>query len=93
MANSTKAAVGGNQATHSTATGSTDPGLVTSRVTDAMVIVAWYNAAEVLVLVFFVFKRFKGLYFLSIVVCAIGTIIYSTGKSLILPYSEESVLT
>jgi hypothetical protein len=42
--------------------------------------IAWYNTIEILVLSVFVFKRYAGLYFWSVIVCALSIAVYATGK-------------
>lgn len=46
----------------------------------AFTAIAWYNAAEILVLIFFVFKKYSGLYFWSLVGATLGVVPYATGK-------------
>lgn len=45
----------------------------------AFTAIAWYNAAEIIILVLVVFKRYSGLYFWSILITAISIIPYSVG--------------
>ncbi|KAF2793721.1 hypothetical protein K505DRAFT_305361 [Melanomma pulvis-pyrius CBS 109.77] len=45
----------------------------------AFTAIAWYNAAEILVLIFFVFKKYSGLYFWSLVGATLGVVPYATG--------------
>jgi len=41
--------------------------------------IAWYNSIEIIILLFVVFKRYKGLYFWSVLITAIAIIVYSFG--------------
>ena len=41
--------------------------------------IAWYNCAELIILVFVVFKRYSGLYFWSLLVASVAIIPYSVG--------------
>jgi hypothetical protein len=50
------------------------------RAMTAFAAISWYNTIEILVLSIFVFKKHAGLYFWSVVVCAISIGIYSTGR-------------
>jgi hypothetical protein len=50
------------------------------RAMTAFTAIAWYNSIEVIVLVFFMFKRYSGLYFWSLLVNAVSIIPYATGK-------------
>jgi hypothetical protein len=45
----------------------------------AFTAIAWYNAAEIIILVLVVFKRYSGLYFWSLLITAISIIPYSVG--------------
>jgi hypothetical protein len=45
----------------------------------AFTAIAWYNAAEIIILVLVVFKRYSGLYFWSILITAISIYPYSIG--------------
>jgi hypothetical protein len=45
--------------------------------------IAWYNTIEILVLSVFVFKRYAGLYFWSVIVCAVSIGVYATGTSVL----------
>jgi hypothetical protein len=47
----------------------------------AFTAIAWYNAIEILVLLFFVFKRYSGLYFWSLCITTISIVPYATGES------------
>ena len=47
----------------------------------AFTAIAWYNIIEILVLVFFVFKRYSGIYFWSLVITTIAMFPYSLGRS------------
>ena len=47
----------------------------------AFTAIAWYNALEILVLVFFVFKKYNGLYFWSLLITTLSVVPYATGKS------------
>ncbi|KAH0131177.1 hypothetical protein KCU66_g3141, partial [Aureobasidium melanogenum] len=40
----------------------------------AFTAIAWYNAAEIIILVLVVFKRYSGLYFWSLLITAISII-------------------
>ena len=57
----------------------TDP--IIPRAMTAFTAIAWYNALEILIVIFIMFKRFSGLYFWSLVVTTIGVIPYATGMS------------
>ena len=46
----------------------------------AFAAIAWYNTLEILILSAFVFKKHSGLYFWSVIVCALSIAVYSTGK-------------
>jgi hypothetical protein len=61
----------------------------------AFTAIAWYNSLEILVLIFFVFKKYSGLYFWSLVITSLSVVPYATGMynveevnqpQLILPY-------
>ncbi|KAG9527884.1 integral membrane protein, partial [Aureobasidium melanogenum] len=45
----------------------------------AFTAIAWYNAAEIIILVLVVFKRYSGLYFWSLLITAISIIPYQVG--------------
>jgi hypothetical protein len=45
----------------------------------AFTAIAWYNALETLVLIFFVFKKYSGLYFWSLFITTLSVIPYATG--------------
>jgi hypothetical protein len=45
----------------------------------AFTVIAWYNAAELIILVFVVFKRYSGLYFWSLLITSAAIIPYQTG--------------
>jgi hypothetical protein len=49
------------------------------RAMTAFTAIAWYNSIEILLLLFFVFKRYSGLYFWSLFVNAISIVPYATG--------------
>jgi hypothetical protein len=50
------------------------------RAMTAFTAIAWYNSIEILVLIFFVFKRYSGLYFWSLLINAVSIVPYATGK-------------
>jgi hypothetical protein len=50
------------------------------RAMTAFTAIAWYNSIEVLVLLFFVFKRYSGLYWWSLLINAISIVPYATGE-------------
>lgn len=50
------------------------------RAMTAFAAIAWYNSVEILVLSAFVFKKYSGIYFWSVVVCATSIPIYATGQ-------------
>ena len=56
----------------------TDPTIPRSMT--AFTAIAWYNALEILIVIFIMFKRFSGLYFWSLLITTIGVIPYATGK-------------
>ncbi|KAE8389630.1 hypothetical protein BDV23DRAFT_172955 [Aspergillus alliaceus] len=43
------------------------------------VVVAWYNAIELIILIFSTFKKYRGVYFSSMLISAIGILPYSVG--------------
>lgn len=45
----------------------------------AFTAIAWYNTVEILVLIFFVFKKYSELYFWSLLVTTLSVIPYATG--------------
>lgn len=45
----------------------------------AFTAVAWYNALELLILIFVTFKKYHGLYFWSLLVASVGVIFYGLG--------------
>lgn len=45
----------------------------------AFTAIAWYNAAELVILVFLVFKRYSGLYFWSLLITSLAIIPYAAG--------------
>jgi hypothetical protein len=47
----------------------------------AFTAIAWYNAIEILVLIFFVFKKYNGLYFWSLLITTLSVVPYASGKS------------
>jgi hypothetical protein len=49
------------------------------RAMTAFTAIAWYNSIEIIVLVFFIFKRYSGLYFWSLLINAISIVPYATG--------------
>jgi len=53
---------------------------IVPRAMTAFTAIAWYNSIEILVLLFFVFKRYSGLYWYSLLVNAISIIPYATGE-------------
>ncbi|KAH7087538.1 hypothetical protein FB567DRAFT_442541 [Paraphoma chrysanthemicola] len=52
---------------------------VIPRAMTAFTAIAWYNSIEILVLIFFVFKKYSGLYFWSLLVNAASIVPYATG--------------
>jgi len=59
--------------------GDYDSDKIILRAMTAFTAIAWYNAIEILVLIFFAFKRYSGLYFWALLVTTIGVIPYATG--------------
>jgi len=49
----------------------------------AFTAIAWYNALEILVLIFFVFKKYSGLYFWSLLITTLSVVPYASGKSVL----------
>jgi len=47
----------------------------------AFTAIAWYNALEILILIFFVFRKYSGLYFWSLLLTTLSVVPYATGKS------------
>lgn len=58
----------------------------------AFTTLAWYNAVEMLFLIFVVFKKYKGLYFWSMVITTISIVPYQIGAWLKLVYRTYNVL-
>jgi hypothetical protein len=54
----------------------------------AFTAIAWYNAIELLVLIFMIFKKYSGLYFWSLLLTSFSVIPYSLG---ILPRDRRIV--
>jgi hypothetical protein len=50
------------------------------RAMTAFTAIAWYNSIELLILIFFIFRRYSGLYFWSLIVNALSIVPYATGK-------------
>lgn len=50
------------------------------RAMTAFTAIAWYNSIEILVLSLFVFKRYRGLYFWSVIVAALAIGLYAAGE-------------
>jgi hypothetical protein len=48
----------------------------------AFTVIAWYNCILILILIFFVFKRYSGLYFWSLLITTLAVVPYTTGKCL-----------
>jgi hypothetical protein len=48
----------------------------------AFTAIAWYNSIEILLLLFFVFKKYSELYFWSILIATLSLVPYATGKVL-----------
>jgi len=63
-----------------------------SRAMTAFTVIAWYNSIEILVLIFFVFKRYAGLYFWSLLMNAVSIVPYATGKLSIASKKESAHL-
>ena len=59
--------------------------------------IAWYNAAEILTLILFVFKKYSGLYFWSLLLTTIAVIPYQFGawtkQNIFLPHLEMLSVT
>jgi len=49
------------------------------RAMTAFTAIAWYNSLEILILIYFIFKRYSGLYFWSLIINALGIVPYATG--------------
>jgi hypothetical protein len=80
LINTTTVAIAKDATTTKTTVKTSDLGPVIMRVVDAFIVITWCNCLEILVLLFFVFKRFQGLYFWAVVVCAVGIPFYATGE-------------
>jgi hypothetical protein len=50
------------------------------RAMTAFTAIAWYNGIEILVLIFFVFKKYSGLYFWTLLVTTISIFPYASGE-------------
>ena len=50
------------------------------RALTAFTAIARYNSVEILILIFFIFKRYSGLYFWSLIFSALSIIPYATGR-------------
>ena len=50
------------------------------RATTAFTAMTWYNSVELLVLIFFIFRKYSGLYFWSLIVDVLSTVTYATGR-------------
>lgn len=49
------------------------------RAMTAFTVIAWYNGIEILVLLFYVFKKHSGLYFWSLLITTLSLFPYATG--------------
>lgn len=52
------------------------------RAMTAFTAIAWYNSVEILILIVFVFRKYSGLYFWSLIVNALSIVPYATGTIL-----------
>jgi hypothetical protein len=50
------------------------------RAMTAFTAIAWYKLMELLILIFFIFRRYSGLHFWSLIVNALSIVPYATGK-------------
>lgn len=50
------------------------------RAMTAFTAIAWYNALELFILLFLVFKKYSGLYFWSLLLTTMSVVPYATGK-------------
>jgi len=50
------------------------------RATAAFTAMTWYNSVELLFLIFFIFRKYSGLYFWSLIVDVLSTVMYATGR-------------
>ncbi|PVI02751.1 hypothetical protein DM02DRAFT_670328 [Periconia macrospinosa] len=56
-----------------------DPSRTIPQAMTAFTAIAWFNAAETLILIFLYFKRYQGLYFWSILLATAAVVPYATG--------------